>query len=219
MNLQDYMLQNVNKNKHNQIFKSVLHYMTRKSNYKKNCAEYEYPRPFFSFLKTVLNKTEVIGAEIGVFRGGNAKNILETLCIREIYLIDPYKNVQGWFDDWGNSEEVRKQAVENLRFYKKKIIWLYKESRLAAREIKKQTLDFVYVDGNHYYDYVRQDLELYYPLIKPGGYMGGHDYYLFDNLSTAMEVKLAVDEFTQQHKLGLIVSTGIVPDWWFQKPL
>ena len=36
--------------------------------------------------------------------------------------------------------------------------------------------DWIYIDGNHTYEYVKQDLEGYRPKVKPGGYMAGDDY-------------------------------------------
>ena len=38
-----------------------------------------------------------------------------------------------------------------------------------------EKLDFVYIDGNHAYEYVKKDIGLYYPKLKKGGVIGGHD--------------------------------------------
>lgn len=53
--------------------------------------------------------------------------------------------------------------------------------------------DWIYVDGNHLYEFVKQDLELYYPKVKDGGYITGDDYGSegwWDN-----GIQKAVDEF------------------------
>lgn len=39
-----------------------------------------------------------------------------------------------------------------------------------------ESLDYVYIDGNHAYDYVKLDLETWYPKLKKGGILAGHDY-------------------------------------------
>ena len=44
-------------------------------------------RPAF---KNLLGKCNLIGAEIGVYRGNNAYNFLRDLDILHLYLIDPY---------------------------------------------------------------------------------------------------------------------------------
>ncbi len=36
--------------------------------------------------------------------------------------------------------------------------------------------DWIYIDGNHLYEFVKQDLQLYYPKVKPGGCITGDDY-------------------------------------------
>ena len=48
-------------------------------------------------------------------------------------------------------------------------------------EIKEdESLDFVYIDANHAYDWVVQDIELWYPKVKKGGILWGHDYLGMD---------------------------------------
>jgi hypothetical protein len=37
-------------------------------------------------------------------------------------------------------------------------------------------LDFIYIDANHAYDFVKEDIECWYPKVKPGGWVMGHDY-------------------------------------------
>ncbi|MBT5491708.1 class I SAM-dependent methyltransferase, partial [bacterium] len=39
-----------------------------------------------------------------------------------------------------------------------------------------QTLDFIYIDANHTYESAKEDIQLWYPKIKVGGMISGHDY-------------------------------------------
>lgn len=55
-------------------------------------------------------------------------------------------------------------------------------------------LDFVFVDANHTYEYVKADIENYKPLMKPGGVLAGHDIY-FES------VRRAVDELIPQAEI------------------
>jgi hypothetical protein len=41
---------------------------------------------------------------------------------------------------------------------------------------KDNSLDYIYIDGNHDYDHAKQDLKLWWPKLRPGGLMAGHDY-------------------------------------------
>jgi hypothetical protein len=69
----------------------------------------------------------------------------------------------------------------------------------------------VYIDGSHSYDFVKHDIEHYYPLVKARGIVGGHDYYLVD-------VSRAVNEFVQKHGYRQNADFFIsFPDWWIIK--
>jgi hypothetical protein len=46
----------------------------------------------------------------------------------------------------------------------------------AVNCIDDEMLDFVFIDGNHAYDYVKQDILLWRPKVKKGGVLSGHDY-------------------------------------------
>jgi len=70
-------------------------------------------------------------------------------------------------------------------------------------------LDFVYVDGNHSYPYVKRDLEIYYPKIREGGLLGGHDFG-----ARSPGVPRAVLEFSERKSLTL---EGKGPDFWMVK--
>lgn len=54
----------------------------------------------------------------------------------------------------------------------------------AAKEIT-ETLDFVYVDARHDYCGVNEDIQAYWPKLKPGGIMAGHDYLNADEVCPA----------------------------------
>ena len=70
-------------------------------------------------------------------------------------------------------------------------------------------VDFIYIDGNHSYDFVKRDIELYYPKVKDGGVIGGHDIYFH-------EVQKAVFEFVIKNNL-LNNLHAKYPDWWIIK--
>ena len=57
-----------------------------------------YPRPMirFGLYHKILNKKDLIGVEIGVLTGEHAKNLMQTLNINKLYLIDAYTNYSGF---------------------------------------------------------------------------------------------------------------------------
>lgn len=61
-------------------------------------------------------------------------------------------------------------------------------SQYAAALYEDNSLDFVFIDANHAYPFVKQDIEAWYPKVKRGGLLAGHDY------TSHKGVKKAVDE-------------------------
>lgn len=58
----------------------------------------------------------------------------------------------------------------------KNISHVRKKSDDAVSSLKINHFDFVYIDGIHRYEQVKKDISKYLPLIKNGGFLGGHDY-------------------------------------------
>ena len=46
----------------------------------------------------------------------------------------------------------------------------------ASKTYKNESLDFVFIDASHEYESVKEDIEAWFPKIKRGGYLAGHDY-------------------------------------------
>lgn len=126
---------------------------------------------------------ESVCAEIGVDEGRFSQRILEIVKPRRLHLIDPWSDVHE--DKYGGVISKFAQAIQAGQ------VEVHREtSRAAADRFEKASLDWVYIDGNHTYDYVREDLELYFPRVRPGGHVAGDDYG-----NKAYGVQRAVDEF------------------------
>ncbi len=59
----------------------------------------------------------------------------------------------------------------------------------AAKRFKDESIDFIFIDSDHSYKAVKEDLETWWPKVKIGGALGGHDYH------PSFGVIKAVDEF------------------------
>jgi len=170
-------------------------------------------RPVVQYIKNMNNK-ELIGAEIGVYKGEHAKSILNELDIKRLYLIDPYDlyvdynqgmKIYGMNENQHSLNDAEKIARDRLKEYADKIEWIKKKSEDAVNSIP-DNLDFVYIDANHDYEYVKQDMELYYPKVKVGGIFGGHDTQIDGVLR-------AFVEFMSDKKEYFIAYA----DWWMVK--
>jgi hypothetical protein len=65
----------------------------------------------------------------------------------------------------------------------------------AVHHFANGSLDFVYIDGLHTYEGVREDIALWLPKIRPGGCIGGHDYRVYGICAAWTKgVSRAVDE-------------------------
>ncbi len=140
-----------------------------------------YPRPFIGFLRNYYQgRKNLIGAEVGVYKGENAVDILKYLPIKRLYLIDPYKNYPDYIetkDPAANQEEldnVRIEAFRRLSKFKDKIVWINEFSNTAYKKIPEK-LDFIYIDANHSYESTKRDMKNYYTLLKKDSILAGHD--------------------------------------------
>jgi predicted O-methyltransferase YrrM len=153
-----------------------------------------------------------IGAEIGVQHGYFSRQIGKD-----------WKGKILCIDVW-NDEEIFEMAQDFLRGKQFKII--RGSSEAVAETIKDGSLDWVYIDADHHYAEVKNDIELWYKKVRKGGIISGHDYckYKYPWDSTPFGVIEAVDEFCKKNKYKLKITTadkvyeGVeFKSWYFAK--
>ena len=146
-----------------------------------------------------------VGVEVGVKEG----NFSKCLCINnpDLHLtsVDPYsmETNNGNFDSQEIADAMYRKACKNLKGYNCDLV--RKTSAEASRDFADGSLDFVYIDGNHMYDYVFEDLSVWYPKVRVGGIMSGHDYLL---RNPSCQVTEAVDDFMKQNSITPIIMFG-----------
>lgn len=129
-----------------------------------------------------------IGAEIGVFRGDFSAEILRVARPRELHLIDPWRNVAdpdltgAWYSTGSDHDMDEVFATVQARFQREVAegtVALHRHTSSEALAcFDDGSLDFVYIDGDHRYRAVREDLERAFQKLKPGGILAGDDYSL-----------------------------------------
>jgi len=125
------------------------------------------------------------GAEIGVFMGNNAVGLLDTFPDLHLVLVDSYELEQrgATVEDVQivrRMKRVQKKAKVRFIEYEDRILWKYKPSVEAAKEIENESLDYVFIDAEHTYEAVSADIEAWLPKIRKDGrgLISGHDYVL-----------------------------------------
>ena len=150
---------------------------------------------------------DIVGAEIGVIRGENSLEILSQWKeVTELNLIDNYI--------CGLSE--KEDADNRLKDYANRIKWHIGDSKILFSDFRDESLDFIYIDGDHTYDGVMADMANWWPKIKVKGVMCGHDYN--PSWESTMEVVKAVQHFSLYTSYNLnATNLGSNSDWWMIK--
>jgi len=149
------------------------------------------------------------GAEIGVLAGLYSAVLCEANPGLKLFCIDA----------WGYGEHKRKayhlQAYEEakVRLAPYDATLMHKLSMEAVKDFEDGSLDFVYIDANHKYSFVEEDIREWTKKVRKGGIVSGHDY--------EFEPGRAVDDYV---KINNDVDLQITPkksdkalSWWFVK--
>jgi hypothetical protein len=158
-----------------------------------------------------------LGAEIGTDRGIFAETLCRPNPELHLYCIDPWKTFSG-YDDFPEQAVLDanfKETTERLANYNVRII---RETSIdALRYFEDRSLDFVYIDANHDYDHVLEDVRAWSRKVKKGGIVSGHDYRRSSHSKGKWSVNKAVNAYLKENniqKLFLIVK-NVDSSWFF----
>ena len=120
-----------------------------------------------------LGKKDMTGIEIGCYAGESTEIFINSGLFKTFYCIDPWKfNNSSFYKTVKCAEQLFDKRFENNKIIRK----IKDYSWNAVNNFQDESIDFIYVDGNHTYEACKKDLELYYPKIKKNGIVSGHDY-------------------------------------------
>ena len=145
-------------------------------------------------INSIIKKKPQISilVEIGSHLGESSTIFLAYEQIEKMYCVDPW-----------NQNPIYEQTFDTrLKPFieSKKCIKLKQFSEEASEKFSNNSIDMVYIDGNHDYEDVKLDIDTWYPKIINGGIPSGHDY-TNDHPGT----KLAIDEFINKKQLKLSI--------------
>ena len=170
------------------------------------------------FLQEIFKKKPKFFLEIGVFHGVTARNVCELL-----YQIHGNDFKYIGLDLFNESDENKNEVIPNTKFsnplkniyfnyikrqnpysiesvndllskFKDNVHLIKGNSNLILKKLDMSKIDFVFLDGGHAYDTVKNDLNCCLEVINSNGTVLCDDYNL---AAQAPEVKIAIDEFVK----------------------
>ena len=138
-----------------------------------------------------------IGAEVGVSMGHLSEAMFKAIPKLKLYCVDVWDHSANnrWSASARKNAVYYRRACQKLAPYNSELI---KDTSMnAVKRIPDGSLDFVYIDACHAFDYVMEDLINWSKKVKKGGIVSGDDYYHFGGAG----VVEAVDAYAKAHKI------------------
>ena len=134
-------------------------------------------------------KGELVGVEVGVCLAHTTEAFAKGIKnLKKLYAVDNYPTFVDWDgSDWNKDRQdlMKKAAQDKMLAHKDKVEFLHVSSEEFVKTIEDESLDFVFIDGDHSFEAALKDFQNYYPKVKKGGIFGGHDIQL-DSVRNAL---------------------------------
>ena len=154
----------------------------------------------------LLNDLNLVGemVEIGVAFGGYTRFFIENWKGEKIWLVDPYEEQPSevYRERDKKPYSLWYKEIKELEDLDSRVQLLRKYSVDASRNFSDGQLDFAYIDANHEYSHVVDDLNHWYPKLKSGGLLAGHDYHNNINPPHYCEVERALHDWRNLNKVS-----------------
>ena len=139
--------------------------------------------------------SDSVFVEIGVWKGKSAvymaEKIKESRKKINFWAVDVFNGMNENPEDKDiKAGTLLKTYYKNIEPVKEFIQTLIGDSKELYTKFEDDSIDFLFIDGDHRYEGIKKDLQLWFPKIKNGGIIAGHDYE-----EPSCGVKRAVDEY------------------------
>ena len=143
--------------------------------------------PIMQFCIDKFGRNPINVLEIGARFGESSKIILKYLNVNTYNIVDPYVSYDDYVNDGfndiiGNDKDnqifktIKRELYEihdDINFYR-----TFSNDTKTINKIKDESIDLIFIDGNHSYKYVLEDLENYAPKLKKNGILCGDDFFM-----------------------------------------
>ncbi len=169
----------------------------------RNPTSLEALRLLISTVTKLIDVPKITMVEIGSYSGESSQVFVEE--VKFLYCIDPWRN---GYDSEDEASEIQPMAeIEQIFDTRMKPYENYMKlkdtSVMASTTFDDESLDFVYIDGNHNIEAISNDIISWLPKIKPNGVIGGHDYNINPINKRAGYVKSVTNAFFNKPPLAL----------------
>jgi hypothetical protein len=153
--------------------------------------------------------------EVGVREGGNFENLIK--CNPELAVaVDCWEEVQDKpeYNDIGLSQIMLDDQYQRVvdKFGSLPNVSIVRNFSIESAEMFPDGyFDYVYIDSAHTYDEVVKDINAWYPKVKKGGILAGHDYFPDTRIwrGDPCGVYQAVNEFAEKNNLEVDHTTNV----------
>lgn len=176
-------------------------------------------RDQFPIYLSEINPNAVM-VELGVYRGDHLAKYAERLPRGHCYGVDSWlDHLQGRERTTPTDKSAEGEREATHRFASVANVTLIKSDTVtAADRFADESLDFVYIDADHTFEGCHADLMAWYPKVKSGGIIAGHDYMTHVNSRVKFGVIEAVTVFAKHYKLQVHITKDHPPSWIAVKP-
>jgi hypothetical protein len=163
-----------------------------------------------------------VGVEIGGHLGEYSAKLLSHSKLSRLYSVDTWSAEFPGLPAGMNPFHSFSECADRLWKHGHRAVMLRLPSVEAADLFKDNSLDFVYIDGNHTLESVTSDIAAWWPKVRRGGVCAGHDYNVISS-----EVREAVDRHCATHRLVLHLTEcdflhgperHVIRSWLVEKP-
>jgi len=160
------------------------------------------------------------GVELGVEKGLFSKHLCETVADIHLVSIDAWAAYKGYREHVSQEklETFYEKATQRLSPYNCDIIRGY--SMDVVKTFNDETFDFVYLDGNHDFVNIANDIVEWEKKVRVGGIVSGHDYRRFKpRKNYKCHVFEVVQAYTRAHRIltWFIITGDRSPSWFWVK--
>lgn len=127
-----------------------------------------------------------VGVEIGTAEGHTTEYLLQSIPTLQLSGIDPYPMYIDWDGNQPAAEKNKSELMKKIETYEDRYEHIFANSDDAVDRFEDNSLDFVFIDGLHTYDQVLKDCRNYYPKVKKGGLIIGHDFARIEGVNKAV---------------------------------